>query len=80
MKKKTYRRRRDESDSESSSSYSDDSPERPEDLYPDLKNALVHNDRYLYRMVKNIGKHFKNEVGILRITIAGTFNFSQSDV
>ena len=80
MKKKSHRRKRDESDSESSSSYSDDSPERPEDLYTELKTALSHNDRYVYRMVKNISKHFRNEVGILRITIAGSFSFSQSDI
>ena len=80
MKRKSYRRRRDESDSDSSSSYSDDSPERPEDLYGELKSELIHNDRYVYRTVKNISKHFRNEVGILRITISGTFTFSQTDI
>ena len=80
MRKKAYRRKRDESDSEFSSSFSDDSPERPEDLYTSLKFALAQNDRNVYRMVKNISKHFRNEVGILRITISGTFTFSQNDI
>jgi hypothetical protein len=50
-RKSSSRRRRDDSDSDSSSSESDQSVERPEDLFKDLKSALMEKSGSVYRII-----------------------------
>ena len=79
-RKNSSRRRRDDSDSDSSSSYSEESVERPEDLFKDLKNALVDKNGSVYHIIYKLEKHYKESVGILRISIPDKFSFSQTDI
>ena len=77
----SHQRRRDDSDSYSSSSYSDDSSKRSEDLYSELKHSLIHNDRYAYQLIRNINRDYgKYDVGVLRVTLEGSFSFCQKDL
>lgn len=79
-RKSSSRRRRDDSDSDSSSSESDGSVERPEDLFKELKNALVDKSGSVYRIIYKLEKHYKESVGILRISIPDRFSFNQADM
>ena len=79
-RKSSSRRRRDDSDSESSSSESESSVERPEDLFRELKDALVDKNGSVYRVIYKLEKHYKEEVGILRISIPDKYGFNQSDI
>lgn len=79
-RKSSSRRRRDDSDSDSSSSESEGSVERPEDLFKELKNALVDKSGSVYRIIYKLEKHYKESVGILRISIPDRFSFSQADM
>ena len=50
-KSSSYRRRDEDSESESSSSISEESVERPEDLFRELKNALIDKSSSVYRIL-----------------------------
>jgi len=80
MKRKSSRRRRDDSDSDSSSSEDYESSERPEDLFKELKTALVEKNNSVYRIIYKLEKNYKESVGILRISIPDSFSFSQQDM
>jgi RNA recognition motif-containing protein len=79
-RKSSSRRRRDDSDSDSSSSVSEESVERPEDLFKDLKSALMEKNGSVYRIIYKLEKHYKESVGILRISIPDRFSFNQGDI
>ena len=79
-RKSSSRRRRDDSDSDSSSSESDMSVERPEDLFKQLKNALLDRSGSVYRTIYKLEKHYKESVGILRIAISDKYSFNQADM
>lgn len=49
-------------------------------MYNELKGALIHNDRYAYQLIRNINKEYKHDVGVLRVTLEGTFSFCQKDL
>ncbi len=68
------------SDSDSRSSYEDSSSEDPQDLYRDLKKALEENDRYANKPIYRLAKTYKENVGVLRISLPESFTFNQNDI
>jgi hypothetical protein len=69
-----------QSDSDSRSSYDSSSSEDPQDMYRDLKKALQDNDRYASKQIYRISKNYKENVGVLRISLPESFSFNENDI
>ena len=72
--------RREESSSSSVSEESESQPKRSEELFDILKKALLRKDqREVYTSVRNLST-FRDDLGILRITIPNAFSFQKADL